>query len=139
MMVLLNLILHAWLLSAAAVTFATVLVGDGMLLAPVQAWVRAWYRKRTTAQVVKPVSTSMYVTEHHGKELDTQWWWKPLWGCAKCVSGQMALWTYWFIYWPATPQSAYQWLCLGGYWIAFISVTILFSMGLMNFVRWSES
>lgn len=119
---LLTLILHAWLLSAAAVCFATVLVSDGMLLAPVQAWVRSKYRKVTAPYGSKG-------NPYAGREIDEQWWWKPLWGCSLCVSGQMAFWLYFYLSW-----GHYQPL----HHLYFTSLTILFAAGWRAFYAWTQ-
>ena len=29
-----------------------------------------------------------------GSRFEGRWFWKPVWGCHLCISGQMALWTY---------------------------------------------
>ena len=29
-----------------------------------------------------------------GSQFEGKWFWKPIWGCHLCVSGQIALWTY---------------------------------------------
>jgi hypothetical protein len=130
---LLLLILHAWLLSAAAVVFATVLVADGMVLAPVQAWVRAWHRKprRPIAYLKNPGWPEYWPEFVRGqgaavsKEIDERWWWKPLWGCSLCVAGQWAFWGY--------PLSCINWhpLAFTGYHplhhLYFTSLTILFA------------
>jgi hypothetical protein len=103
--------LHALLTAAAAVIFADLLVQDGMLLAPVQRWLRDWYRARA------------------GAELDDQTWWKPLWGCATCVSGQFALWAYLYHY-----HAAYSWY----QHLYFVSAALLFSLILQKLLRWSQ-
>jgi hypothetical protein len=71
-----DLFVFALCLALVAVTWAVVLVDDGMLLQPVQRHFRWSYRTQT------------------GDELDEQWWFKPLWGCFKCVAGQLGLWGY---------------------------------------------
>lgn len=35
-----------------------------------------------------------------GSRFEGKWFWKPIWGCHLCISGQIALWTYvinWFL------------------------------------------
>ena len=127
MAALLLLILHAWLLSAAAVTFATVLVGDGMLLAPVQAWLRNRYRNATWGEY--PMAENTNWTERRGKELNGQWWWKPLWGCYACVSGQWAFWGYLLSQW-------HQYHPL--HHLYFTSLTILFAAGWRALYSWTQ-
>lgn len=79
----LSLGLYAAYVAAAAVCFSRVLVDDGMILSPIQAWLRNKYRW-CDASGIEPVFV----------EIDDQWWWKPLWGCPKCVAGQWAFWGY---------------------------------------------
>jgi hypothetical protein len=73
-------------LAGTAVVFADVLVRSGMLLEPVQRWLRTLYQKATT------IERDTYGVEYG--ELDSQWWWPPLWGCYKCVAGQWSFWAY---------------------------------------------
>lgn len=62
-------------LAGTAVVYADVLVRDGMLLAPVQRWLREW---------------------SHPKDIDLDTWWlsKMLWFCFACVAGQWGFWGY---------------------------------------------
>lgn len=106
-----DLILHAAGLGALAVCWATILVGDGMLLAPVQAAWRGWYRQR------------------YASELDEAWWWKPVWGCYICTSGQLGLWGYIYLTW--------------GYYhflphLYFVSLTLLFAALWRGLFAWSQ-
>lgn len=104
--------LHALLTAAAAVVFAVVLVADGMLLAPVLAWLRRrWWAWRST-------------------ELDNQYWWKPIWGCVYCVAGQWGLWAYLYHY-----HHAYHWWAH----IYFVAAAILFSSLILKLYEWSRS
>ena len=120
-LLLLLLILHAWLLSAAAVTFATVLVGDGMLLASVQAWLRGWHRRQWIRRHFDELPITFTGDEYYaGNDLDSQWWWKPLWKCSECVSGQWAFWGYLLSQW-------HQYHPL--HHLYFTSLTILFAAG----------
>lgn len=96
-----------------AVTWAVVLVDTGMLLEPVQRWLRAKYQlwhlvewvakmsKRLADDLGAPRKPSEFYnqfTERYTRDgiqyLDDRWWWKPLWGCYRCVAGQLALWAY---------------------------------------------
>lgn len=91
-----------------AVTWAVVLVDDGMLLQPVQRWLRL-----------------------HVPDLDSRWWWKPLWGCYRCVAGQVALW--------GTPV---LWYYAGAGYSLFahlvtICATILFACILNKIYQWT--
>ncbi len=70
-------------LAALAVVYADVLVRPGMLLEPVQRWLRWGY-----AHLCGNPVPGIY------RELDTRWWWPPLWGCYKCVAGQWGFWGY---------------------------------------------
>jgi hypothetical protein len=78
--------LLAFCLSCAVVSVAwcVMLVDAGMLLQPVQRWLREWYWARQLGAA------------HDGKpgpiyDLDSRWWWKPLWGCYRCNSVWWAL------------------------------------------------
>lgn len=89
--------LYALLTGALAVCWAEVLVEPEQVLAPVQAWLRAWYR-RPRRRVV-PINNPLFAgLSEFGPvesiEIDSRWWWAPLWGCYKCVAGQWALWGY---------------------------------------------
>lgn len=96
--------LRALLLAGLAVCWADVLVRPGMLLAPVQAALKAWYRKpyRPVAYTTDPEQPQLGPIRCWGpeqsKELDYQWWWPPLWGCYKCVAGQWGFWAYLWLY-----------------------------------------
>ena len=108
--------LHCLLTVAAAVCFADLLVHDGMLLAPAQRWLRAWYARRYTNEVLGQYG-----------ELDTRMWWKPFWGCARCVAGQWAFWAYLCHYHGAAysfPEHIY-----------FISLALVFSLLLQWLIR----
>lgn len=85
-------------LAGTAVVFADVLVRPGMLLEPVQRWVRTvymklWLRRYLDANGMVPQQAiaKFFDTE---SELDKRWWWSPLWGCYKCVAGQWGFWGY---------------------------------------------
>lgn len=94
----------AFALSVAlvAVTWAVVLVDTGMLLEPVQRWLREWHKRRWVNYIKGPGEWSYAEEEaqveeayyRNGFTLDSYWWWKPLWGCYRCVAGQLALWAY---------------------------------------------
>lgn len=73
---MLDLFLLFLMLGCWAFVWARILPAEGHLLAGVQRRWRDWYRAR-------------YQTE-----LDEAWWWRPLWGCPSCCSGQLAFWTY---------------------------------------------
>lgn len=74
--------LLAFCLSCAVVSVAwcVILVDSGMLLEPVQRWLRDGYRARYSDECRMQVA-----------DLDTRWWWKPLWGCYRCNSVWWAL------------------------------------------------
>lgn len=88
-------------LAGTAVVFADVLVRPGMLLEPVQRWLRGWYRTKAKS-FVQEVFDKGTLTEAQQQafydtrsfELDDLWWWPPLWGCYKCVAGQWGFWAY---------------------------------------------
>ena len=96
--------LHCLLTVCAAVCFADLLVQDGMLLAPVQAWLREWHKRQYMVRWL------VGGTDEHGpvryadntehfyydlkRDLDSQFWWKPLWGCPTCVAGWWAFTAY---------------------------------------------
>jgi hypothetical protein len=97
-------------LAGMAVVFADVLVRPGMLLEPVQRWLRLWWRTWRTERLLRYVfkneavpnaqeieDTRRGLVEHadnYGLEIDSRWWWPPLWGCYKCVAGQWGFWGY---------------------------------------------
>lgn len=100
-------------LAGTAVVFADVLVRPGMLLEPAQRWLRAkWYGRayyqRSEAQCDKLKArmgpsidrtqveqlTMIRCQIAYERDLDTRWWWAPLWGCYKCVAGQWGFWGY---------------------------------------------
>lgn len=99
-------------LAAAAVCFAWGLVEDGMLLAPVQAWVRQWHSHR------------------YGREVESRWLWYPLWGCYKCVAGQWAFWGYIGLYWHHYHPLHH---------LFFTSFTIIAAVLLRGLYQWSQS
>lgn len=124
--------LHALLSAACAVVYADVLVQPGMLLAPVQAWLKrrhraAWEQKHEQALGGIELWQTMY--DNLDKGLDSQWWWKPLWGCATCVSGWFGLLAYLYHY-----QAAYRW------WehAYFVVLAILFSLIIQKVVSWTR-
>jgi hypothetical protein len=94
--------IYALLLACLAVCWASILVDAGMLLAPAQRALRHIYRANT------------------GNEIDTRWWWAPIWGCYKCVAGQWAFWGYLLLF----PLSAYSLLAHLG----FTAITIILSI-----------
>jgi hypothetical protein len=105
-------------LSGTAVVFADVLVRPGMLLEPVQRWLRTKYRW-CDARSDYPVFV----------ELDEQWWWPPLWGCYKCVAGQWGFWGYLIRY-----HAGYSWRTLPEH-LAFTAFTILAAISIS---KWSQ-
>ncbi|GAB2865980.1 hypothetical protein [Hymenobacter ruber] len=109
--------IYALLLASLAVCWADVLVRPGMLLAPVQAWARAKYRRLPSAASC----------EHDGREIEDAWWWGPAWGCFKCCAGQFAFWGYLLLF----PLSAYHLLAHLG----FTAITIILSI-IVN--KWSQ-
>ncbi|MBF9140846.1 hypothetical protein [Hymenobacter properus] len=124
--------IDALLLAALAYCWASVLVQPGMLLAPVQAWVRrlhrrAWFYFYIEGSPGHVNAGQMEVEYYAGHDLDNQWWWAPLWGCFKCVAGQWAFWGYLLLF----PLSAYHLLAH----LSFVAVTILISI-LLN--KWSQ-
>jgi hypothetical protein len=70
-------------LAGTAVVFADILVRPGMLLEPVQRLARWAY-----SHAFGNPKPGIY------RDLDSQWWWAPLWGCYKCVAGQWGFWGY---------------------------------------------
>ncbi|OGX80833.1 hypothetical protein BEN47_06135 [Hymenobacter lapidarius] len=113
--------LHVLGTAAVGVCFASILVADGMLLSPVQAWLRRQWRHA------------------HGTELDEQEWFKPLWGCFVCVTGQIATWSYLILYWPEDyRQSWYWWACFAGLWFVYISLSIITAMVLNKITKWAR-
>lgn len=111
--------ISALLLAAVAVCWAYVLVQPGMLLAPVQAWVRATYRGMPYAK--------------HGiwpAEIDDNWWFKPLWGCSSCCSGQAGFWGYLLLFWPSYSLLAH---------LGFAAITILFAALWRGLYAWSQT
>jgi hypothetical protein len=131
--------LSALLLAALAVCWAYVLVQPDMLLAPVQAWVRAWYRKpyRPAAYIKNPGWSEFWPEFVRGqgpevsKEIDNQWWWKPLWGCYVCVAGQWGFWGYLLLF----PLASYSLLAHLG----FTAITILFAALWRAVYAWSQN
>lgn len=107
--------LHAFYVAACAVVFAVVLFDNGMLLEPAQRRLRDWYRHT------------------YRRELDDQWWWKPLLGCYRCCAGQWANLVY--IGRAVFTEAPYVW------WehAAFISLTILFACLLNKAYQWTQS
>lgn len=104
--------LHCLLSVCAAVCFADLLVQPGMLLAPVQRWLRErhkwlWMRgyadelfdacppaepgEATHQKWARCNESAEQAFYDLGSELDSQFWWKPLWGCPTCVAGWWAL------------------------------------------------
>lgn len=93
--------LLAFCLSCAVVSVAwcVMLVDSGMLLEPVQRWLREAHKRRWVNYIKGPgewgypeeksqVEEAYY---RNGFELDTYWWFKPLWGCYRCNSVWWAL------------------------------------------------
>ena len=101
--------IFAVVLACFGVCWAYVLVQSGMLLAPLQSYVRAKYRAR------------------YQKEIDDQFWWHPVWGCFRCCSGQMAFWGYLFLF----PLAHYNPLSHLG----FAAITIILSIIIQ---KWSQ-
>jgi hypothetical protein len=91
-------------LAGAAVVFADVLVRPGMILEPVQRWLRGWYRAVTTHERLVYFGPDGTESEMRGDELDAKWWWAPLWGCYKCVAGQWGFWGFLLRYHHAYAQ-----------------------------------
>ncbi|MGI4864150.1 MAG: hypothetical protein ACRYFZ_09535 [Janthinobacterium lividum] len=106
--------LHAVVVAAMAICFAVVLVeDDNALLCPIIRWCRVTYRGK------------------YGRELDEQRWWKPLWGCPKCVAGQWGFWGFLLLF----PLSHYSLLAHMG----FAAITILFAAVWRAIYAWSQS
>jgi hypothetical protein len=119
--------LRALLLASVAVCWADVLVRPGKLLAPVQAKLKARYRRATTPK-----------DSYQGLELDDAWWWAPIWGCTPCVAGQWGFWAYLWLYPPLwlahlrhLPSVPYSLLAHLG----FTATTIILSLILS---KWSQ-
>lgn len=99
---MLDLLLSAVLLGAAAVVWAVVLVDTGMLLEPLQRWLRkrhkAWWVNRIGEGETDPEQIRQLEEAYHMStrtfELDYRWWFKALWGCFWCVAGQLGFWVY---------------------------------------------
>ncbi|KAA9333407.1 hypothetical protein F0P96_10585 [Hymenobacter busanensis] len=133
------LTLHAFYVAACAVVFAVVLVDTGMLLEPLQRavreWHMRWYNTRWQSADEDGTPRQALNTEHfywQGNDLDSRWWWKPLWGCVKCVAGQWALWGY--LVRCCVLHDAYSpWQHA-----AFVSLTILFACILTKAYQWSQ-
>lgn len=89
---MLTLLLHAVLSGAVAYVWAAVLPAPGMLLYPLRHRWAMWYEARYTRR-----------EQNHFPNLLDAAWFKPLWGCALCCSGQFAFWAYLY----HTP--AYHW------------------------------
>lgn len=112
---------YAAALAVLAVTWAVVLVDAGMLLAPVQRGLRAWYNYVDAAE--QPLRIH---------RLDDQWWWKPLWGCYRCVAGQWGLWGYLLlIYRHHAPYSLFQHL-------VFTAGTLLLACIINKLYQWTN-
>lgn len=104
--------LHCLLSVAVAVVLSGLLTQQGMLLAPVAAWVRAWYWRRYDAD---PDQAAVL---------------KPLGLCPTCFAGQVALWAYVVHY----HGPAYHW-----YEHAyFVALALLFALILQKLLRWSQ-
>lgn len=119
--------LHCFLSVCAAVCFADLLIQPGMLLAPVQAWLRDRYRFLANAYV-EPYEPGGY---EPAKELDDRIWWKPLWGCPTCVAAWWALIAYLYHYHGA----AYCWY----EHIYFVALGLLFSLLIQWIIRKLQS
>jgi len=112
-------------LAGTAVVFADVLVRDGMLLAPVQRWLREWHKRlwlwRYMRQPIlagpEPLIDNIYYQA--GEDLDSRWWWPPLWGCFKCVAGQWGFWGHLIRY-----HQGYTWRTIPEH-LAFTAFTII--------------
>ena len=121
-MTVLELLGYAAALALLAVTWAVVLVETGMLLAPVQRWLREAWRKPYRADATGPYA-----------DLDACWWWKPLWGCFRCTAGQWAFWGYLLLsLHHRTPYSLFQHL-------TFTAATIMLACILNKIYLWSQS
>lgn len=93
-------------LAGTAVVFADVLVREGMLLVPVQRWLREkhlrWFIHHDmrahpeligsdSAMRVRQLTDAYYACQF---DLDNRWWAKMGWFCYKCVAGQWGFWGY---------------------------------------------
>lgn len=119
-------------LAGTAVVYADVLVRDGMLLQPVQRWLREWHRKPYQPLVYVGNPLFLGVKERGpetSKELDEQWWWPPLWGCYKCVAGQWGFWGYLIRY-----HHGYTWRTVPEH-LAFTAFTILAAILIQKWIR----
>lgn len=56
------------------------------------------------------------IEDNHEKEL---WFYRPIWGCAKCFSGQLSM--YWFISWHTRVHCSEngRFLPFAGWWVSF--------------------
>lgn len=70
-----------------------------------------------------------YVNECTGKKMIPEWLFKPLIGCYKCVSGQMALWSFFVVNFSEymNIKSIFELSVLIGNHLFFIMLTILLS------------
>jgi hypothetical protein len=102
---------HPACLAAVAVVWAVVLVDSGMLLLPVQAAWRIWYRGR------------------YASELDERWWFKLFWGRCLCCAGQFGFWGYLYLDWRH-----YDLL----FHLYFTSLTILYAFLWRAAYSWSQ-
>jgi len=144
-------------LALVAVTWAVILVDEGMLLQPVQRWARGAYVKYRINGLLRyifkdePIPNEAEFADtlrgleanpqSYALDLDSQWWWKPLWGCALCVSGQLAFWGFLYYVYYALPSLSW---C--GYAAAYspwwhsvcISATLFLTAVLKRIYTWSQ-
>ncbi len=137
-------------LAGTAVVFADVLVRDGMLLAPVQRWLREWHKQawaqaysRDLFDALAPVEGEDAVFQKWARchdsaeqayyelraELDNRCWWKPLWGCSLCVAGQWGFWGYLIRY-----HAGYSWRTIPEH-LAFAAFTIIAAIIIQKWTR----
>lgn len=117
-------------LAGTAVVYADVLVRDGMLLAPVQRWLAKLYAKATfRARKVYPHRADCDMYYDGGDNLHEQWWWAPLWGCYRCVSGQWGFWGYLIRY-----HESYTWRTIPEH-LAFTAFTIITAIIIQKWVQ----
>lgn len=80
---MLTLIQISFMCAVVAWVYAEVLVKPEMILHPFYKWITRMWLLKTEVK--------------YGKEIEKEsWFYKPLIGCFKCVSGQFGLWVYLF-------------------------------------------
>lgn len=75
-------------ISAITVGFSCAIIGVVMIVVMANEPILNWWFRFGYRVGVKKVS---------GREVE-RWFYKPIWGCEKCLSGQLALWSYLFFH-----------------------------------------